>query len=140
MDKKNSKVREALAQKADLLGAVRLPSNAFKANAGTEVTTDILFFQKRDRIPEKLPEWVEAGQTEDGIPLNRYYLEHPEMVLGTMTMGRSMYGNETETSCQPIPGADLSKQLADAIRHIAPPDRELLEVDAEQDGDRKSVV
>ena len=71
MDKKNSKVREALAQKADLLGAVRLPSNAFKANAGTEVTTDILFFQKRDRIPEKLPEWVEAGQTEDGIPLNR---------------------------------------------------------------------
>ena len=62
---------------------------------------------------------MEAGQTEDGIPLNRYYLEHPEMVLGTMTMGRSMYGNETETSCQPIPGADLSKQLADAIRHIA---------------------
>ena len=118
MDKKNSKVREALAQKADLLGAVRLPSNAFKANAGTEVTTDILFFQKRDRIPEKLPEWVEAGQTEDGIPLNRYYLEHPEMVLGTMTMGRSMYGNETETSCQPIPGADLSKQLADAIRDL----------------------
>ena len=73
MDKKNSKVREALAQKADLLGAVRLPSNAFKANAGTEVTTDILFFQKRDRIPEKLPEWVEAGQTEDGIPLKAVY-------------------------------------------------------------------
>ena len=140
MDKKNSKVREALAQKADLLGAVRLPSNAFKANAGTEVTTDILFFQKRDRIPEKLPEWVEAGQTEDGIPLNRYYLEHPEMVLGTMTMGRSMYGNETETSCQPIPGADLSKQLADAIRHIAPPDRELLEVDAEQDGEELESI
>ena len=140
MDKKNSKVREALAQKADLLGAVRLPSNAFKANAGTEVTTDILFFQKRDRIPEKLPEWVEAGQTEDGIPLNRYYLEHPEMVLGTMTMGRSMYGNETETSCQPIPGADLSKQLADAIRHIAPPDRELLEVDAGQDGEELESI
>ena len=140
MDKKNSKVREALAQKADLLGAVRLPSNAFKANAGTEVTTDILFFQKRDRIPEKLPEWVEAGQTEDGIPLNRYFLEHPEMVLGTMTMGRSMYGNETETSCQPIPGADLSKQLADAIRHIAPPDRELLEVDAGQDGEELESI
>ena len=140
MDKKNSKVREALAQKADLLGAIRLPSNAFKANAGTEVTTDILFFQKRDRIPEKLPEWVEAGQTEDGIPLNRYYLEHPEMVLGTMTMGRSMYGNETETSCQPIPGADLSKQLADAIRHIAPPDRELLEVDAGQNGEELESI
>ena len=140
MDKKNSKVREALAQKADLLGAVRLPSNAFKANAGTEVTTDILFFQKRDRIPEKLPEWVEAGQTEDGIPLNRYFLEHPEMVLGTMTMGRSMYGNETETSCQPIPGADLSKQLAEAIRHIAPPDRELLEVEAGQDGEELESI
>lgn len=140
MDKKNSKAREALAQKADLLGAVRLPSNAFKANAGTEVTTDILFFQKRDRIPEKLPEWVEVGQTEDGIPLNRYFLDHPEMVLGTMTMGRSMYGNETETACQPIPGADLSGQLAEAIRHIAPPDRELLEVDSGQDGEELESI
>ncbi len=140
MDKKNSKVREALAQKADLLGAIRLPNNAFKANAGTEVTTDILFFQKRDRIPEKLPEWVEAGQTEDGIPLNRYFLDHPEMVLGAMTMGCSMYGNETETFCQPIPGADLSEQLAEAIRHIAPPDRELLEVTAEEDGEERESI
>lgn len=135
MDKKNSKVREALAQKADLLGAVRLPNNAFKANAGTEVTTDILFFQKRDRIPEKLPEWVEIGQTEDGVPLNRYFLEHPEMVLGTMAMGRSMYGNETETTCEPVPGADLSQQLTEAIKNITPPDRELLEVETEQDGE-----
>ena len=140
LDKKNSKVREAFAQKADLLGAIRLPSNAFKANAGTEVTTDILFFQKRDRIPEKLPEWVEIGQTEDGIPLNRYFLNHPEMMLGTMTMGRSMYGNETETACEPIPGAILSEQLAEAIRHIAPPNRELLEVDNEQDGEELESI
>ena len=108
LDKKNSKVRAALAQKADLLGAIRLPNNAFKANAGTEVTTDILFFQKRDRAPEKLPEWVESGLTPDGVPLNRYFLDHPEMVLGTMVRGKSMYGNETETACLPIEGADLS--------------------------------
>jgi len=140
MDKKNSKVREAFAQKADLLGAIRLPSNAFKANAGTEVTTDVLFFQKRDRIPEKLPEWVEIGQTGDGVPLNRYFLDHPEMVLGTMTMGRGMYGNETETACEPIPGADLSEQLAEAIQHIAPPNRELLEITAEQDGEELESI
>ena len=126
MDKKNSKVREAMAQKADLLGAIRLPNNAFKANAGTEVTTDILFFQKRDRAPEKLPEWVDSAETEDGIPLNRYYLAHPEMVLGNMVRGMSMYGNDTETACEPIEGAVLSEQLAEAVRNIAPPNRELL--------------
>ena len=126
MDKKNSKVREALAQKADLLGAIRLPNNAFKDNAGTEVTTDILFFQKRDRAPEKLPEWVESAETEDGIPLNRYYLAHPEMVLGKMVRGASLYGNDTETACEPIEGAVLSEQLAEAIKNIAPPNRELL--------------
>ena len=140
MDKKNSKVREALAQKADLLGAVRLPNNAFKANAGTEVTTDILFFQKRDRIPEKLPEWVETGQTEDGVPLNRYFLEHPEMVLGKMSFWKNMYGNEAETACLPIEGADLSRQLAEAIKHITPPDRELLEVEPEQDGEALETI
>ncbi|MBQ9719545.1 MAG: N-6 DNA methylase, partial [Oscillospiraceae bacterium] len=126
MDKKNSKVREALAQKADLLGAIRLPNNAFKANAGTEVTTDILFFQKRDRAPEKMPEWVESDQTEDGIPLNRYYLAHPEMVLGKMSFWQNMYGSETETACLPIEGAVLSEQLAEAVQNIAPPNRELL--------------
>ena len=128
LDKKNSKVRAALAQKADLLGAVRLPNNAFKANAGTEVTTDILFFQKRDRAPEKLPEWVESGLTTDGVPLNRYFLDHPEMVLGTMVRGKSMYGNETETACIPIEGADLSQQLAEAVQHISPPNRDLLKL------------
>ncbi|MDE7219648.1 MAG: N-6 DNA methylase, partial [Oscillospiraceae bacterium] len=139
MDKKNSKVREALAQKANLLGAIRLPNNAFKANAGTEVTSDILFFQKRATVPEKLPEWVESGLTADGVPLNQYYFQHPEMVLGTMTLGKSMYGNDTETACYPIEGADLAEQLAGAISHIAPPDQELLEMDAPEQEDGKTV-
>ena len=139
MDKKNSKVREALAQKADLLGAIRLPNNTFKANAGTEVTSDILFFQKRATVPEKLPEWVESGQTADGVPLNQYYLQHPEMVLGTMTLGKSLYGNDTETACYPIEGADLMEQLAEAISHITPPDRELLDMDAPEQEDGKAV-
>ena len=135
MDKQNSKVRQDLAQKADLLGAIRLPNNAFKANAGTEVTTDILFFQKRASAPEKLPEWVQAGQTEGGVPLNSYFLQHPEMVLGTMSFWKNMYGNETETACLPLEGADLKEQLAKAITHIAQPDRELLAMDAQgQDG------
>ena len=135
MDKQNSKVRQDLAQKADLLGAIRLPNNAFKANAGTEVTTDILFFQKRAGAPEKLPEWVQTGQTDDGVPLNSYFLQHPEMVLGTMSFWKGMYGNETETACLPIQGADLKEQLAEAIPHIAQPDRELLAMSvAEQDG------
>ena len=140
MDKKSSKVREALAQKADLLGAIRLPNNAFKANAGTEVTADILFFQKRDRIPEKLPDWVEVGQTEDGVPLNRYFLQHPEMVLGEMQFWRNMYGNETETACLPIPGADLAEQLSEAVRQIDPPSRELLALNApEQETTEESI-
>ena len=135
MDKQNSKVRQDLAQKADLLGAIRLPNNAFKASAGTEVTTDILFFQKRGSAPEKLPEWVQSGQTEDGVPLNNYFLQHPEMVLGTMSFWKNMYGNETETACLPQEGADLKEQLAEAISHIAQPNRELLaQSAAEQDG------
>ena len=139
MDKKNSKVREALAQKANLLGAIRLPNNAFKANAGTEVTSDILFFQKRATVPEKMPEWVESGLTADGVPLNQYYLQHPEMVLGTMALGKSLYGNDTETACYPIEGADLAEQLAGAIAHIAPPDQALLDMDAPEQEDGKAV-
>ncbi|MBP5717427.1 MAG: DEAD/DEAH box helicase family protein, partial [Abditibacteriota bacterium] len=139
MDKANPKVREALAQKADLLGAIRLPNNAFKANAGTEVTSDILFFQKRDHAPERMPEWTQIGKTEDGVPLNRYFLDHPEMVLGKMSFWRNMYGNETETACLPIEGANLSEQLAEAIRNIAPPNRELLLSDAPEKEDGKPV-
>ena len=130
MDKQNAKVRESLAQKADLLGAVRLPNNAFKANAGTEVTCDILFFQKRGSAPEKLPDWVRIGETEDGVPLNNYYLQHPEMVLGKMAHWQNMYGNATETACLPTEGADLSEQLSEAVQHIAQPDPELLHLDA----------
>ncbi len=130
MDKLGSKAREELAQKADLLGAIRLPNTAFKANAGTSVTADILFFQKRGSAPEKLPEWVYTGQTEDGVPLNNYFLQHPEMVLGKMAFYENMYGNATETACLPIEGADLKEQLSVAIGHIAPPDRELLHMDA----------
>ena len=138
MDKANGRVREALAQKADLLGAVRLPNNAFKANAGTEVTADILFFQKRGSAPEKLPDWVNVGQTEDGVPLNNYYLQHPEMVLGRMAFWENMYGNATETACIPLEGADLKEQLAEAVTHIGTPDQELLHMDApEQEGKEK---
>ncbi len=130
MDKADEKAREALAEKADLLGAVRLPNNAFQANAGTSVTSDILFFQKRGSAPEKMPEWVHIGQTEEGMPLNSYFLKHPEMVLGKMGFWANMYGKRTETSCLPIEGADLGKQLAEALKHIAEPDRELLNMDA----------
>lgn len=133
MDKLGSKAREELAQKADLLGAIRLPNTAFKANAGTSVTADILFFQKRGSAPEKLPDWVHTGQTEDGIPLNNYFLQHPEMVLGKMAFYENMYGNATETACLPIEGADLKEQLAQAIDHVAPPDRELLHMDAPEE-------
>ena len=138
MDKANGKVREALAQKADLLGAIRLPNDAFKANAGTKVTVDILFFQKRGSAPEKLPDWVNVGQTEDGVPLNNYYLRHPEMVLGRMEFWENMYGNAKETACIPVEGADLKEQLAEAVTHIGEPDKELLHMDApEQAGDEK---
>ena len=90
MDKANTAVREYLAQRADLLGAVRLPNNAFSKNAGTEVTSDIIFLQKRETPPQYLPDWVEAGQTADGVPVNKYFEQHPEMVLGTMAWETGM--------------------------------------------------
>ena len=139
MDKANGKVREALAQKADLLGAVRLPNNAFKANAGTDVTADILFFQKRGSAPEKLPDWVNVGQTEDGIPINNYYLQNPDMVLGKMAFWENMYGNATETACVPLEGADLKEQLAEAVIHIRTPDRELLHMDAPEQAEEEKA-
>ena len=136
MDKVNSSVREGLAQKADLLGAIRLPNNAFLGNAGTIVTADILFFQKRGSTPERLPDWVHTGQTAEGIPTNRYFLQHPEMVLGRMAFAANMYGNERETACLPFEGADLKELLARAVGGIALPDKELLQMDApEQEGD-----
>ena len=116
MDKASPDVRRYIAERAELLGAIRLPNNAFKANAGTEVTSDILFFQKRDRPIVQDEPWVHLGQTEDGIPINAYFAEHPDMVLGRMTWDTNMYGKET--TCEPIEGAELAQQLAAAVRNI----------------------
>ena len=118
MDKQSDEVRKYIAQRADLLGAIRLPNNAFKANAGTEVTSDIIFLQKREQPLDVEPEWVHLSQTEDGIPINSYFAEHPEMVLGKMAWDDSMYSNQKETACLPMEGADLSQQLAQAVQHI----------------------
>ncbi len=130
MDKADSSAREGLARKADLLGAIRLPNNAFLENAGTSVTADILFFQKRGSVPEKLPDWVHTGRTADGVPLNNYFLQNPGMVLGKMEFASSMYGNETETACLPFPDSSLKGLLGEAVSKIALPDRELLQMDA----------
>ena len=118
MDKQSPEVRRYIAQRAELLGAIRLPSNAFKANAGTEVTTDILFLQKRDRPIDIEPDWVHLGQTEDGIPVNSYFANHPEMVLGTIKWDDKMHGDKKETTCEPFPDADLSEQLHEAVSHL----------------------
>lgn len=126
LDKKGTEVRKHLAQKADLLGAVRLPNNAFRANAGTDVVSDILFFQKRDRAPEREPDWVQSGKNADGLSMNTYFLQHPDMVLGEVTTKSTQYGHE-ELTVVPIPDADLSAQLAKAILHLEAPNRELLE-------------
>lgn len=118
LDKANPEVRKYLAQRAELLGAVRLPNNAFKANAGTEVTSDIIFLQKRDRLMDIQPDWVHLGQTEDGIAVNSFFAEHPEMMLGTMVHNDMLYGNASETTCEPFPGADLAEQLKTALANI----------------------
>ena len=118
MDKASPDVRHYIAQQAELLGAIRLPNNAFKANAGTEVTSDILFLQKREHPIDIEPDWIHLGQTADGIPINSYFVDHPDMMLGRMQWDKSMYGNEKETTCEPIPGADLAQQLHAAVRNI----------------------
>ena len=119
LDKKNPGVRRYLAERAELVGAVRLPNTAFEANAGTKVTADILFLQKRDRPIVCEPDWVHLGTTEDGIPVNSYFAEHPEMVLGTMIRDNVLfYGRGDETTCEPIEGAVLSEQLRSAFAGI----------------------
>ena len=118
MDKQNPAVRRYIAERAELLGAIRLPNTAFKANAGTEVTSDILFLQKRERPLAVEPDWVHLGQTADGIPVNSYFAAHPEMMLGTMVREPGLYGNENETACIPLEGAVLSEQLTEAVQHI----------------------
>ena len=119
MDKQSPEVRKYIAERTDLLGAIRLPNNAFKKNAGTEVTTDIIFLQKRDRPQVIEPDWVHLGKTPDGIAVNSYFVDHPEMVLGTLKLDDSMYGNAKEVTCEPIEGANLAEQLHEAISHIS---------------------
>ncbi|RKJ60456.1 helicase SNF2, partial [bacterium 1XD42-1] len=117
MDSKDSTVRRYLAQRAELLGAIRLPNNAFRANAGTEVVSDIIFLQKRDRPIDITPDWTQTGQTEDDFTINRYFLDHPEMVLGRTTAQSTQYGKQDYTVA-PIEGLELSDQLHDAIKYI----------------------
>ena len=118
LDKANPEVRKYIAQRAELLGAVRLPNNAFQKNANTEVTTDIIFLQKRDRLMDITPEWVHLAKTDDGVPINSYYADNPHMMLGKMAFDSSMYGGNTETTLNPIEGADLAEQLKTALSHI----------------------
>lgn len=118
MDKQNPEVRKYIAQRAEFLGAVRLPNIAFLANAGTEVTTDILFLQKRDRVIDIEPDWVHLSTTGGGIPINRYFADNPDMVLGTMAYDDRMYGNGKETTCMPYENADLAELLREALENI----------------------
>ena len=117
MDKQSPEVRKYIAQRAELLGAIRLPNNAFKANAGTEVVSDILFLQKRDRPIDIEPDWVHLGENEDGFAINRYFLDNPDMVLGTPTSENTQYGRQDYTVA-PIEGADLAAQLHAAVQSI----------------------
>ena len=117
MDSKDSTARKHMAERADLLGAIRLPNNAFRANAGTDVVSDIIFLQKRDRPIDHEPDWVQLGKTEDGFAINQYFVDHPEMVLGELTTESTQYGRE-ELTVAPIEGASLADQLAEAVQHI----------------------
>ena len=117
MDAKDSTVRRYLAQRAELLGAIRLPNNAFRANAGTDVVSDILFLQKRDRPLDIAPDWTQTGRTEEGFTVNQYFLDHPEMVLGRPTAESTQYGKQDYTVA-PIEGLELADQLHDAVQHI----------------------
>ena len=116
LDSKDSSARKHLAERADLLGAVRLPNNAFRANAGTDVVSDIIFLQKRDRPIDHEPDWVQLGKTEDGFAVNSYFVEHPEMVLGELTMESTQYGHDLTVA--PLEGTSLAAQLAEAVQHI----------------------
>ena len=117
MDSKDSTARKHMAEHADLLGAIRLPNNAFRANAGTDVVSDIIFLQKRDRPIDHEPDWVQLGKTEDGFAINQYFADHPEMVLGVLSTESTQYGRE-ELTVAPIEGANLADQLAEAVQHI----------------------
>ena len=117
MDSKDSTARKHMAERADLLGAIRLPNNAFRANAGTDVVSDIIFLQKRDRPIDHEPDWVQLGKTEDVFAINQYFVDHPEMILGVLSTESTQYGRE-ELTVAPIEGAVLADQLAEAVQHI----------------------
>ena len=117
MDSKDSTARKHIAERADLLGAIRLPNNAFRANAGTDVVSDIIFLQKRDRPIDHEPDWVQLGKTEDGFAINQYFADHPEMVLGILSTESTQYGRE-ELTVAPLEGISLADQLAEAVQHI----------------------
>ena len=116
MDSKDSTARKHMAERADLLGAIRLPNNAFRANAGTDVVSDIIFLQKRDRPIDHEPDWVQLGKTEDGFAINQYFVDHPEMVLGQLTLESTQYGHDLTVA--PLEGTSLADQLAEAVQHI----------------------
>ena len=116
MDSKDSTARKHMAERADLLGAIRLPNNAFRANAGTDVVSDIIFLQKRDRPIDHEPEWVQLGKTEDGFAINQYFVDHPEMVLGKLELESTQYGHDL--TVVPLEGTSLAAQLAEAVQHI----------------------
>jgi N12 class adenine-specific DNA methylase len=118
LDKKNSAVRRYIAERAELLGAIRLPNNAFKNNAGTEVTADIVFLQKRECPTVADPSWVHLGLSAEGIPVNSYFVDNPDMILGRMAHDSRLYGDKHETTCEPHPGLDLAEQLKGAIANI----------------------
>ena len=117
LDSKDSAARKHIAERADLLGAIRLPNNAFRANAGTDVVSDIIFLQKRDRPIDHEPAWVQLGKTEDGISINSYFADHPEMILGKLTTENTQYGKE-EATVVPIEGANLADQLREAVQQL----------------------
>ena len=117
MDSKDSTARKHMAERADLLGVIRLPNNAFRANAGTDVVSDIIFLQKRDRPADIEPDWVQLGKTEDGFAINQYFVDHPEMILGELTAESTQYGRE-DLTVAPLEGANLADQLTEAVQHI----------------------
>ncbi len=117
MDSRDSTARKHMAERADLLGAIRLPNNAFRANAGTDVVSDIIFLQKRNRPIDHEPDWVQLGKTEDGFAINQYFADHPEMVLGVLSTESTQYGRE-ELTVAPLEGISLADQLAEAVQHI----------------------
>ena len=138
MDKKNPAVRKYIAQRADLLGAIRLPNNAFLANAGTGVVADILFLQKRDRPMEVEPDWVHLGKTDSGYTINQYFVDNPDMVLGELTEESTQYGKQAVT-VKPIAGAELSEQLSDALANIHAEITELEQMEEEEESVAESI-